>query len=110
MRTRTLVVFAPAPAWAAGRGSRGQEHWDGHAAFIDDLTDRGTLVAGGPFADESGAINILSDPLERSEVEALYAHDPFIIHGIFKLDRVAAWQVFVDNWARLSADSPGVAS
>jgi len=98
MRTHTLVLFGAGPAWVAGRGSRGQQHWAAHAAFIDGLTERGLLVAGGPFGDESGALNILSEPLEKIDVERLYALDPFVQHGIFVLDRAVPWVVFVDNW------------
>jgi uncharacterized protein YciI len=98
MRTHTLVLFSAGPAWVTGRGSRGQQHWDDHAAFIDDLTERGLLVAGGPFGDESGALNILSKPLEQIDVERLYALDPFVLHGIFVLERAIPWLVFVDNW------------
>jgi hypothetical protein len=57
---RTVVVFSTGSAWEKGRGSRQQPHWDAHAAFIDGLTDRGLLLAGGPFADESGAMSILA--------------------------------------------------
>ncbi|HLZ32063.1 MAG TPA: hypothetical protein VKV73_32480 [Chloroflexota bacterium] len=96
--TRTVVLFSAGPAWIRGRGSRQQPHWHGHAAFIDNLTARGLLVAGGPFADESGAMNILAGPLERTEVEQLYATDPFLMHAIFRLERVAPWLVFVDRW------------
>jgi uncharacterized protein YciI len=103
MLTRTVVLFSAGPAWVSGRGSRQQAHWEGHAAFIDDLTERGLLVAGGPFDDESGAMNILAGPLAQADVERLYATDPFLVHGIFALERVAPWQVFVDRWASESA-------
>ena len=102
MRTHTLVLFATGSGWVPGRGSRGQQHWDAHAAFIDDLTERGLLVAGGPFGDESGALNILAQPLDRIEVEQLYTPDPFVRHGIFVLERAVPWLVFVDNWAAAS--------
>jgi uncharacterized protein YciI len=98
MQTRTVVLFAAGPAWVKGRGSRQQAHWDDHAAFIDGLTEDGLLVAGGPFADESGGLNILSGSPDELRVERLYAVDPFIVHGIFVLDRILEWQVFVDNW------------
>jgi len=99
MQALTMVLFAARPACVKGRSSRRQPYWDGHAAFIDGLTERGLLVVGGPFPDESGALNILSRPPHELEVESLYADDPFIVHGIFVLDRVAPWLVFVDNWA-----------
>jgi uncharacterized protein YciI len=100
--TLTVVLFSTGPAWATGRGSREQAYWDGHAAFIDDLTERGLLLAGGPFGDESGAMNILAGSLERADIEQLYAPDPFLVHGIFHLERVAPWLVFVDRWRSIS--------
>ena len=103
MPAPTVIVFSAGPAWVSGSGSRQQAHWEGHAAFIDDLTERGLLVAGGPFADESGAMNILSGSLERDDVERLYATDPFLVNGIFVLERVAPWLVFVDRWASTAA-------
>ena|SRR5216684_914301 len=98
MHARTVVLLKAGPAWVTGRSSRQQLHWDGHAAFIDGLTARGVLVAGGPFADESGALNILAGRPEELVVESLYAQDPFIVHRIFVLERVVEWVVFVDNW------------
>ena len=40
----------------------------------------------------------LNGSLERDDVERLYATDPFLVHGIFVLERVAPWLVFVDRW------------
>jgi uncharacterized protein YciI len=102
MQQRTVVLFSAGPAWVTGRGSRQQPHWADHAAFIDDLTERGLLIAGGPFPDESGAMNILSRPPAEFDVAQLYATDPFIVNGIFVLERIVPWLVFVDNWAALS--------
>ena len=99
---RTIVLFSAGPGWVRGRGSRQQPHWDGHAAFIDDLTERGLLVAGGPFGDESGALNVLVGSPETLDVVSLYAQDPFILHGVFVVERVVPWLVFVDNWVRTS--------
>jgi uncharacterized protein YciI len=102
MPHRTLVLFSTGPAWAAGRDSRQQAHWLAHAAFIDGLTERGLLVAGGPFGDQSGALNILACSPDKLDVRALYASDPFVVHGMFVLERIVPWVVFVDNWAQLS--------
>jgi uncharacterized protein len=106
MQTRTVVLLRAGPGWVHGRGSREQAHWDGHAAFIDGLTERGVLLLGGPFPDQSGGLNILSGPPDEIDVERLYADDPFIVHGIFVLDKVVPWHVFVDNWM-LAGATPG---
>ena len=102
MSPLTVVLFSAGPAWIKGRTSREQAYWDGHAEFIDNLTERGLLVAGGPFLDESGAMNILSRPPVELDVKALYATDPFLVNGIFALERILPWAVFVDNWSQTS--------
>jgi len=74
-----------------------------NAAFIDGLTDRGLLLAGGPFADESGAMNILACSPDDLDITRIYAEDPFVVHGIFVVERIVTWLVFVDNWLSASA-------
>src|ERR1700681_1846746 len=104
MQARTVVLFSTGAAWVTGRGSRQQPYWAAHAAFIDGLTDRGLLLAGGPFADESGAMNILACSPDELDIPRIYAEDPFVVHGIFVVERVFPWLVFVDNWLSTTGD------
>ena len=47
-----FVVDRPAGAeWVPGKGAREQPLWDEHAAFMDDLFERGLIALGGPFLD-----------------------------------------------------------
>ena len=41
--------------------------------------------------------DILAGSPAELDVSSLYAVDPFVVHGIFVLERVLPWVVFVDN-------------
>ena len=92
---RVLVRFSAGPAWTSGPPDE-QPDWDAHAAFVDELVARGTMVMGGPFADYSGSM-ILLENVGEDEARALVAGDPFIANGVFVLEEVRAWNVYVDE-------------
>jgi uncharacterized protein len=92
---RLLVRFRAGPTWTSGPPEE-QPDWDEHAAFIDELVARGTMVLGGPFADYSGSLIVLENVGEE-EAQELLARDPFIVNGVFVLDEVRAWNVYVDE-------------
>ena len=95
---RVLVRFGAGPTWTSGPPEE-QPGWDEHAAFIDALVARGTMVMGGPFADYSGSLILLED-ITEDEARELVAGDPFIANGVFVLDDVRAWNVYVDALTR----------
>jgi len=85
----------------------GMQKVDVVAGQVVDPLERGQCwdgLAGGPFEGESEGMNILAGSLRRADVERQYATDPFVVHGIFVLERIAPWLVFVDRWA--SGSSP----
>jgi uncharacterized protein YciI len=94
-RHRVIVRFKAGPAWQSGPPEE-QPEWDAHAAFVDDLVERGTFVMGGPFADYSGSMVLLED-VTVEEARALLDWDPFIRNGVFVLDSVQDWVVYVDE-------------
>ena len=96
---RILVRFSAGPAWTSGPPEE-QRGWDEHAAYVDELVARGTMVMGGPLADYSGSV-ILLENLGEDEARALVADDPFVANGVFVLEDVRAWNVYVDE---LSSD------
>ncbi len=89
-----LVRFHAGPTWTSGPPDD-QPGWDDHAAFIDELVARGTMVLGGPFADHSGSLIVLENVAE-DEARELVADDPFVLNGVFVLEDVRAWNVYVD--------------
>ncbi len=56
------------------------------------------MVMGGPFNDYSGAMLLLED-LGAGEVRAIFADDPFVKNGVFVLDEIREWTIFVDTLA-----------
>jgi hypothetical protein len=55
---RVLVRFRAGSTWSCG--SILDQGWDEHAAFIDDLVERGVMVLGGPVGDSSGSLIVLA--------------------------------------------------
>ena len=92
---RVLVRFRAGPTWTSGPPEE-QPGWDEHAAFVDELIARGTFVMGGPFADNSGSVNVLENIGEGAARELL-ASDPFVVNGVFELEDVRSWNVYVDE-------------
>ena len=92
-----VVRFRAGPTWTSGPPDE-QPGWDDHAAFVDELVARGTMVLGGPFADHSGSLIFLEN-VGEDEARALVAGDPFVVNGVFVLEDVRAWNVYVDKLA-----------
>jgi uncharacterized protein YciI len=92
---RVVVVWRAGPAWASG-GVREQPGWDAHADFVDALIEKGTFAMGGPFADNSGSMSLL-EGVTVDEAREIVAEDPFVENGVFVLDDVREWDVFVDE-------------
>lgn len=95
MPTRVVVVWRAGPTWTSG-GVREQPRWDEHADFIDDLIEKGTFVMGGPFVDNSGSMSLL-EGVSVEEAKQIIADDPFAKNGVFVLDDIREWDVFVDE-------------
>ena len=95
MPVRVVVVWRAGPTWTSG-GVREQPGWDAHAEFIDTLVANGTFVMGGPFADNSGSMSLL-DGVSVEEARRIVADDTFVENGVFELDDVREWDVFVDE-------------
>jgi uncharacterized protein len=92
---RVVVRWRAGPTWVSGPPDD-QPGWDEHAAFIDELIARGIFVMGGPFADYSGSLTLLENVTEQ-EGRELVLQDPFVKNGVFVLDDVRAWNVYVDE-------------
>jgi uncharacterized protein YciI len=92
---RVVVLWRAGPTWTSG-SVREQPRWDEHAEFIDALIENGTFVMGGPFADNSGSMSLL-EGVSVDEARQIIAQDPFVENGVFVLDELREWDVFVDE-------------
>jgi uncharacterized protein YciI len=90
-----IVRFRAGPAWGEGPPEQ-QPDWDAHAEFVDDLTDRGIFVMGGPFSDYSGSLTVL-EGVDADEARRLLERDPFVQNGVFVFEDVREWTVYVDE-------------
>ena len=97
-RERVIVRVRAGPTWTSG-APEDQPGWPDHERFIDDLVERGTVVMGGPYADHSGSL-VLVEGLGVEEARRLFEEDPFVRNGVFVLDDVRAWTVYVDTLTR----------
>ena len=94
-RMRLMVRFRAGPTWTSG-SVREQPDWDAHAEFVDALIERGTFVMGGPFSDNSGSMSLL-EGIDADEARRLIEDDPFMKNGVFVLEEIREWNVFVDE-------------
>jgi uncharacterized protein YciI len=94
-RQRVLVVFKAGPTWGSGP-PEDQPGWEAHGDFVDALIAAGTFVMGGPFSDYSGSVNLL-EGVTAEEAEALLQDDPFVQNGVFVVDSIRDWTVYVDE-------------
>jgi uncharacterized protein YciI len=92
---RLIVRFRAGPTWTSG-SVREQPDWDAHAEFVDALIERGTFVMGGPFSDNSGSMSLL-EGIDADEARRLLEGDPFMNNGVFVLEEIREWNVFVDE-------------
>jgi hypothetical protein len=87
------VRFRAGETWDGG-APQSQPDWDAHEAFVDALVEDGTIVMGGPFSDHTGAM-LLMDGLSAAEARRIVQLDPFVKNGVFVVDDVRDWTLYV---------------
>lgn len=90
--------YAAGPLWHDGP-PEDQPGWDAHNDFVDGLIARGVFVMGGPFSDYSGSMVLFEGP-SAEETRALVEDDPFVKNGVFVIDDVRDWTIYVDELSR----------
>ncbi|MCB9450912.1 MAG: hypothetical protein H6672_05700 [Anaerolineaceae bacterium] len=91
-----VIHFSPGPGWSAGKTSREQPYWDEHAVFMDGLFSQGRIILGGPYADYSGVLVIITAEDEET-ARMTFAEDPFTVNGVLTLTSVHEWLIFLDS-------------
>ena len=95
MKHTFVTISSPGPKQDLSKGTREQSFWDEHAAFIDQLVAEGFILMGGPFIDQGGAMLIVNAE-DENEVREKLRNDPWMEHGVLKLESVKRWQIFID--------------
>jgi uncharacterized protein YciI len=82
--------------WDWSRGMREQEGWDEHAAFMDGLVDKGSIILGGPLEDERYTLHIIAADSEQA-VRDLFATDPWWVNGMLRPLIIERWTILLDS-------------
>lgn len=93
---KTIVVFLrPGSKWNPQLPVRSQPHWDEHARFMDALFDAGLVILGGPFADGSGSMVIMTaESVEAAR--AIFRGDPWARQDVLVAGEIKDWTIFLD--------------
>jgi uncharacterized protein YciI len=105
------LIREAGPAWTDGKGISGQPAVSEHAAFMDALADRGSVLCAGPLAgSEDGRIRVLLivNADSEAEIQRCLADDPWTSTGLLQITSIEPWNVFVG--AERLAGSPAETS
>jgi uncharacterized protein YciI len=95
MKNTFIAISSAGPKRDPSKSTRQQPLWDEHAAFIDQLVAEGFVLMGGPLVDEGGALLIVN-ATDENEVREKLKGDPWMEHGVLKLESVKRWEIFID--------------
>jgi uncharacterized protein len=93
------VMTAKGPNWDTSRGNREQQAWDEHAAFFDDLVDKGVVILGGPIggaSDEDVAL-LAVNAAHEEELRSIFSADPWAANGVLRIKEVRSWTLWLDT-------------
>jgi uncharacterized protein YciI len=96
MKNTFVMISSAGPNRDLSNGTREQPFWDKHAEFIDRLVAEGFVLMGGPLVDEGGSLLIFNAE-DENEVSERMKCDPWLKHGILKLESIKRWQIFIDE-------------
>jgi hypothetical protein len=81
---------------------REQEAWTEHAAFADELVERGIIIFGGPIgggSDDDIAL-LAVEARDESELRSIFSGDPWTANGVFRIKDARPWTWWLDSRGR----------
>ncbi len=94
---KTIAVFLRhGSRWDPNKSVREQPYWDEHAQFMDAMFDAGTVILGGPFADSSGTMVIVTAESMQA-AQAMFCDDPWALKDILIAEEFKEWTIFLDS-------------
>ena len=90
-----VILRRSGPEWDPGKPMEEQSRWDAHAAFMDDLVDRGFIVLGGPLSDEVRVVHAVEADSEDA-IRAALATDPWSESHLL-IDSIDPWTIRLDG-------------
>jgi uncharacterized protein len=93
--TYFLVKRAHGPSGDPLSLRREQPGWNEHAAFMDELLERGVIVLGGPVgAGDGHSALLVMEAEDEAEVRALLAPDPWG-EDMLATESIEPWSIFL---------------
>lgn len=89
-----VILRRSGPEWVASRPLEEQSGWRAHASFMDGLVQDGTVVLGGPLADEHRVALAVEAPSEDA-VRATLASDPWSGTHL-RIETIEPWTIRLD--------------
>ena len=86
------VLRSRGPGWDDSRPLEGQRDWEAHAAFMDDLFERGFAALVGPLEGTREALLVLRAS-SAAEIEERLARDPWSASGLLVTKQISPWQL-----------------
>jgi uncharacterized protein YciI len=71
-----VVLHRSGPDWLGVQPLEEQSGWEEHARFMDELTEQGFIVLGGPLADEHRVVHVVEAESEDA-IRTTLARDPW---------------------------------
>src|SRR3954447_22193742 len=91
-----LVTESRGPTWDVRRPRREQIGFHEHAAFMDQLTDAGTILLGGPLGDDvdAGDVVLAVRAADETEAREKLALDPWV-GTVLTIAGVQRWSLWL---------------
>jgi uncharacterized protein YciI len=92
------VRLVHGPGWDSARPIRGQDAWDEHAAFMDELVDEGFIVLGGPVGGGEQTLHVV-EAADENEIRTRLAEDPWALADLLRIGTIEPWALWLDSRA-----------
>jgi uncharacterized protein YciI len=90
------VIRERAAAWDWSRPIEGQDGWDEHAQYMDELVDQGLIILGGPLREGDRVLfAIEADSVDT--VRARFDADPWTPTAHLSTASIEPWHVRLDG-------------
>jgi hypothetical protein len=98
MPTYLVRLTRSGPSWQRGSALEEQSGWDAHAAYMDRLVGDGTVVLGGPLADDV-QVALAVEAASEQAVRSTLSGDPWSGSHLVVTD-VQRWTIRLDGTRR----------